>query len=160
MYIGYSTLEKLLARTASAPTLYLILLDETIPGADGIDLLRCELMVQVPVANGAESQVFYWRMFIGQIIAPGGKPFAQELEKIKARGKSAFAAIRQYLAAQPKVQRIEEGAVIAMPRHLKLLLGHADCLAFDQASDTFHLKGTGKCSGNGRAERNGREVQR
>lgn len=30
--------------------------------------------------------------------------------------------------------------MIAMPRDLKLLVGHADCLTFDKQSGTFQLK--------------------
>src|ERR1051325_3350177 len=125
MYIGYSLLEKLIAKVEPCHTLYLILLDEIIPSTDGIDLFCCELIVQVPTRDGLESLVLYWKMAIGQAIAPGGTPFPEDLKKIKTRGKSALNAVRQYLATQVKAKLIEEGAVIAMPRSLKLLRGHA-----------------------------------
>jgi len=140
MYIGFSVLEKLIAKVESCHTLYLTLLDEIIPGADGIDWFRCELMIQMPTRDGLEPLVLYWKMTIGQALAPGGTPFPEDLEKIKTRGKSALEAVRQYLSAQAQARLIEEGAVIAMPRGLKLLRGQAHCLALDRQSGTFHLK--------------------
>jgi hypothetical protein len=151
IYIGYSLLEKLIARIDSCHTLYLTLLDETIPGTNGIDLFRCELMVQVPAGNSPEPHLLYWRMLIGQAVAPGGKPFPDDFEKIKVRGKSALEAIRQYLGAQPQVRQVEEGAVIAMPRNLKLLIGCAGCLVFDPTSGIYRLKDNGRhYEGNGK----------
>jgi len=140
MYIGYATLEQLLAHVNSECTLHLILLEEYLPGADGIDLFRCELLAQVSIQNGQASGVRYWRMRIGQAIAPGGEPWPQELQKIRKSGASALESIKQFLASQPHVQQIEEGSVIAMPRNLKLLAGCARCLQFDHASGAYRLK--------------------
>lgn len=140
MYIGHTTLEKLMAKIEPCHTIYLILLDEIIPCDSGIDLFRSELMVQVPTRDGLEPLVLYWKMAIGEAIAPGGTPFLEDLQKIKTRGKSALEAVRQYLTDRVKARVVEEGAIIAMPRNLKFLLGSAESLAFDSQSGMFRLK--------------------
>ena len=141
-FIGYSKLEDLLAGVSSSEPLYLILIEETIPGSDGIDLFHSELLLQASSKNESSDEVRYWRLFIGEALAPGGKPWPEQAEKIRARGKSALDAIKQFLSSEIKVERIEEGAFISMPRDLKLLRGFADCLEFDKPSSVFRLKKT------------------
>jgi hypothetical protein len=144
-YIGYSKLENFVQRVDPGQLLYLILLEEIIPGTDGIDLFRSEILLQVSVGTGSEEAVFYWRMVIGEAAAPGGVPWPEQAHKIRGAAKSALKAVKDFLAAQDNLQRFEEGALIAMPRDLKLLRGYGECLEFDKDSGTYRLKqGMGK----------------
>ncbi|HZS09334.1 MAG TPA: hypothetical protein VFD58_31155 [Blastocatellia bacterium] len=139
MYIGHAKLEQLVGKLRPDQTLCFALLEERIPGNDGIDLFRMELWVQAGVRDGPEQDVFYWKLCIGQIIAPGGEPWPEELARIRSTGDSALEAVRQYLRGRQNVGTVEESVVIAMPGDLRLLDGTARCLTFDQISQKFSL---------------------
>lgn len=138
MYIGHTTLEKFLSQVRPGQTLYLNLLEELLPGSAGIDSLRCYLLLQTTVPNGGtEETVLYWRMVIGELLAPGGIPWEHQHMAVRKAGLSAREAVKHLLQAQSKAENLQEGAVIAMPRELKLVAGRADYLTFDKDSGTF-----------------------
>lgn len=141
MFIGFTLLEKLIAQLKPEQTLYLNFLEELIPGGDGIDLLRCYLLLQADNPNGQQQEtVLYWRMVIGELLAPGGAPWEHEHAAARKAGLSARSAVKRFLEGQPNAGRIEESAVIAMPRDLKLTAGTARCLSFDKTTQTYRLK--------------------
>ena len=140
MYIGHAKLEEFVSQLRPDRTLYLALLEQWIPGTDGIDLFGMELWLQTSVWDGLEHNIFYWKLSVGQIIAPGGEPWPEEQTRIRVAGNSALEAVRQYLGGQPNVGTVDESAVIAMPKDLKLLNGSAHCLTFDRATQKFSLK--------------------
>lgn len=141
MYIGHTTLENFISKITPDQVLYLNFLEDLIPGRDGIDLLCYYLLLQTSSPNRyLKEPVFYWRMVIGDLLAPGGTTWEHERTAVrKARG-SARIAIKRYLQEQPNAGRVKEGAVISMPRDLKLVAGRADCLAFDRATKLYRLK--------------------
>lgn len=141
MFIGFTLLEKLIAQLKPEQTLYLNFLEELIPGGDGIDLLRCYLLLQADNPNGQQQgTVLYWRMVIGELLAPGGSPWEHEHAAARKAGLFARSAVKRFLEGQPNAGRIEESAVIAMPRDLKLTAGTAQCLSFDKTTQTYRLK--------------------
>jgi hypothetical protein len=141
MFIGFTLLEKLIAQLKPEQTLYLNFLEELIPGGDGIDLLRCYLLLQADNPDGQQQEtVLYWRMIIGELLAPGGSPWEHEHAAARKVGLSARLAVKRFLGGQPNIGRIEESAVIAMPRDLKLTAGTAQCLSFDRTTQTYRLK--------------------
>ena len=142
MYIGHARLEQLLARVPSGSRVCLTLLEEWLAGADGTVLIRLELMLQGAIQETTVTHILYWRMLIGQTLAPGGNPWPQALQRLRGSGNSAHTAIREFLTRRPHPLQIEEGAVIAMPRNLKLINGQADCLAYDEVSHLFRLRGS------------------
>lgn len=141
MLIGFTLLEKLLARLKPEQTLYLNFLEKLIPGSDGIDLLRCYPLLQADSPDGhQQDRVLYWRMIIGELLAPGGAPWEHKHAAVRKAGLSARLAVKRFLEGQPNAGRIEEGAVIAMPRDFKLTAGMASCLSFDKTTHTYRLK--------------------
>lgn len=141
MFIGFTLLEKLIAQLKPKQTLYLNFLEELIPGGDGIDLLRCYLLLQADNPDGQQQDtVLYWKMIIGELLAPGGAPWEHEHAAARKAGISARLAVKQFLEGQPNAGRVEEGAVIAMPRDLNLTAGTAQCLSFDKTTHIYRLK--------------------
>jgi hypothetical protein len=141
MYIGFTLLEKLIEQISPEQMLYLNFLEDLIPSRDGIDLLRCYLLLQVGSPDGEQKDtVLYWRMTIGELLAPGGSPWEHEHTAARKAGISARFAVKRFLEGHPNAGRIEEGAVIAMPRDLKLTAGTAQCLSFDKTAHTYKLK--------------------
>lgn len=140
MYIGHTTLETFMQHVSAQQPLYLNLLEELIPGSKGIGLIRCYLLLQTATATDqATPTVHYWRMMIGEVLAPGAIPWEQQYAALRKRGLSAHAAIKQWLTAQKTSRCIEDGAVISMPRDLRLVSGSTVLLAFDKASGLFRL---------------------
>jgi hypothetical protein len=142
MHIGYSTLEGLLARLTPAHRLFLTLLEELVPGTDGLDHFRKDVLLQAVLREGSEGEreVLYWKFKVGVILAPGGEPWPEQALALRLAARSALAAVRQFLKRQPNLGPLEEGAVVAHPRGLKLLLGRADCLTFDKQTGLFRLQ--------------------
>ena len=138
MYIGHTTLENFLSQVRTGQTLYLNLLEELLPGSAGIGSLHCYLLLQTAMPNGgSEETVLYWRMLIGELLAPGGIPWEHQHAAVRKAGLSAREAVKRLLQAQAKAENLQEGAVIAMPRELKLVAGRTDYLTFDKDSGTF-----------------------
>lgn len=140
MYIGHTTLETFMQHVSAQQPLYLNLLEELIPSTSKSGLIRCYLLLQTATpAEQSTVTVRYWRMLIGEVLAPGGIPWEQQYAALRKRGLSAHAAIRQWLAEQENIASIEDGAVIAMPRDLRLVSGSTKLLAFDKATGIFRL---------------------
>lgn len=143
LYIGHTTLEIFMRQVTPEQPLYLNLLEEFLPGSKGIGLLRCYLLLQTTLLKeGQEASILYWRMRIDEILAPGGIPWENQYTAARKAGLSAQEAVRHFLDMQPSVGNVAEGAVLAMPRELKLVAGGTDSLTFDKASGTFRLVAT------------------
>lgn len=140
MYIGFTLLEQLIAQISPEQPLYLNLLETLIPGQDGIDLVRSDLLLQTRHFNGQTEDVWYWNLRIGDILAPGGAPWESEHRQLRRAACSALAAVTQFLKAQANVKEIKTEAVIAMPTNLKTVKGWAECLEVDKATKCFRLK--------------------
>lgn len=140
MFIGFTLLEKLIAQLNPKQTLYLNLLETSIPGEYGIDLVRADLLLQTRHASGQPEDVWYWNLWIGDILAPGGAPWETEHQQLRRIGRSALTAVTQFLNAQANVGDIQTEAVITMPTNLKTIRGSAECLEVDQATKCFRLR--------------------
>jgi hypothetical protein len=156
MHVGFTTLERFAARLTPDHEVFLLLQEEAVAGRGMVDLLRLDLLAQAWDRRGAPETVLYWKLKIGTILAPGGEPWPEEYRRCEVAGKSARAAVRQFLGAQPGVGRVEDGALIATPQDLKLLSGRAECLTFDRDAGVFllkHSEGPLACQVCGRAVR-------
>lgn len=139
MYIGYTKLEHFLTKLEPAHALHLCLLKDQIVGSEGVDLIRVFIWAQASIWDGRQDQIHYWRMLVGEVLAPGGIPWERQFAQLQKAAVTALESVKQFLERQPNVAHLEQGSIIAMPRELKLVNGQTDCLVFDKETSTFSL---------------------
>lgn len=96
----------------------------------GLTYYKQVIVVSQPAPHG---NVLYCRIIVDQYESMNQSPLFHPEQHLR-RAETAWAVVHAWLVEQGlTLQR----AVVATPRSLKLLEGHADCLHYDKESDTW-----------------------
>lgn len=132
-FIGYGSLENLVAETTPNAVSANLVEETSQPGKYGLYLNRLYAVVSV---LDHKEHVHYCRISLGNIQMVNGNPLSRD-EQIKERAQGGFKIIKAWL--QDQGCRVSP-SVVAIPRNLKLLDGQACFLAYDKESDRFYKR--------------------
>jgi len=131
-YVGFGTLEGLLNSHQKDRPIYLELVWMP-PAHCGPIERRHHVIVVTDIQDGV---CRYWRQTVAASDFIGGRPFEEaKVEKAMARAEQARLIVEKHIRTLHKFE--VQGALVAMPRELRLLDGVTDCLRYDQATDSY-----------------------
>lgn len=131
-YVGFVTLEELLAAHETGMAIYIATITEC-RNTDTIGF--CYRHTYLQVSDVADGIGRYWRMSMGESPEHCGEPMDRDLsDRILQRVKTAEEEVKRLLLGRfDKVF----GAVISFPRDLRILEGTTELLIYDPSENRF-----------------------
>jgi hypothetical protein len=132
-YVGFATLEELIATHQAELPIYLATPTET-HTTDTVGFTYRDTYLLV--SDIQQGLCRYWRMPLGRVSVHGGQSMEPERsQKILERALQTETEARKVLRARAKCE--PQAAVVAFPRDLRCLDGTTDLLAYDPSSNRY-----------------------